>query len=92
MFITEKMPKWCFFDVFCEKSTFPVKKNFQNFFYILVNTNPTISPSFVGIGGFLFFGPNRYLWDVVFLLKLFRFITFFSVGCVCGGGGGGAEL
>ena len=46
-----------FFYVFREKSTFPVKKIFQNFFYILVNTNPTISPSFVGIGGFLFFGP-----------------------------------
>ena len=37
------------------KSTFPVK-TFRQFFYFLISANPTISPSFMVIGHFLFFG------------------------------------
>jgi hypothetical protein len=37
------------------KSTFPVKI-FRRFFYFLINANPTISPNFMVIGQFLFFG------------------------------------
>jgi hypothetical protein len=38
------------------KSTFPVKIFRQNLFYFLINANPTISPNFMVIGQFLFFG------------------------------------
>ena len=39
------------------KSTFPVKKFFRKFFYILISVDSKISPNFMETGGLLFFGP-----------------------------------